>query len=157
MTDKEKFRYQLEHRMLPDMLYTQKINMLNAIIDKGGKFFSDIYLIYSPFAEILFTEDDFKIDAKCCQYDENRHTLYFLVVTMPKPTVTPLCERVYFCYEEKTDTVKYYTSEKSPFKENAICSWNEKGQHENFGPAPQNAEKEFQIVGNLFLKHIIDK
>lgn len=156
MTESEKFRYTFEHKLLPDMFYKEKVGLLNAILDKGGKFFSDVYTVYAPVGEErTYTEDDFKIDAKCCQYDENRRTLYFLIVTMPEPTVPTLCLRVYFCYEEKTGAVKYCTSEKSPFSGNAICSQTENGEHENLGAAPESAEQEFQKIGNMFLKYII--
>lgn len=157
MNEHEKFRYKLEHEMFPDMLYSQKVNMLNAIIDKGGKFFSDIYLIYSPFAEILYKEDDFKVDAKCCQYDENRRTLYFLVVTMPEPTAADLCKRVYFCYEEKTGIVKYYTSEKTENGTLNMCSWTKHKTHKVYDASPMDEELEFRRIGNMFLKYVSEK
>lgn len=158
MTESEKFRYTLEHKLLPNMFYEQKVRMLNAILDKGGKFFSDIYLVYSPVdAEKAYSENDFGIEVKRCQYDENRRTLDFLIVTMPKPTSSTLCRRVYFCFEEKTGAVKYYTSERCADSSYAMCSWTEQSEHENYGTAPKTAEKEFQKIGNMFLKYIIEQ
>lgn len=153
MTEFEQFRYMLEHRMFPDMLYTRKVDLLNAILDKGGKFFSDLYLIYAPTNDIVYKEEDFKISAKRCQSDDKM--LYYLVVTMPEPTMPLLCKRVYFCYEEKTGIVKYYTSELAEDGTLMMCSWNKHQEHSNYGSSPMDEELEFRRIGNIFLKYIL--
>ena len=153
MTDLEQFRYTLEQEILPNMFYKNKSDMFNAILDKGGKFFSDLYLVYGPVTNIVYTEDDFKISAKRCMSDNKM--LYFLVVDMPEPTIPLLCQRVYFCCEVESEIVRYYTSELSENGSYSMCSWNKHHNHTNYDIAPKNEEQEFQRIGNIFLKYIL--
>lgn len=154
MTENESFRYNLEQKMLPRMLYEKKVDVLNAILDKNTKFFSDIYLVYSPSAEIVYREDDFKLAAKRCKSDKKM--LYYIVVTMPEPTVPTLCKRVYFCYEEKTEIVRYYTSELTEDGLLNMCSVNKYGDHKVCDVSPMDEELEFRRIGNMFLKYVLE-
>ena len=154
MTENESFRYSLEQKMLPHMLYEQKVDVLNAILDKNTKFFSDIYLVYSPSAEILYREEDFKLAAKRCKSDQKM--LYYIVVTMPEPTIPTLCKRIYFCYEEKTDIVRYYTSELAEDGTLNMCSINKHGDRKVYDVSPMDEELEFRRIGNMFLKYVLD-
>ena len=154
MTDMEQFRYTLEHEILPNMFYKNKSDMFNAILDKGGKFFSDLYLIYGPVTDIVYTENDFKISAKRCMSDNKM--LYFLVVDMPEPTMPLLCQRVYFCCEVESEFVRYYTSELGENGSYLMCSWNKHHIHTNYDTAPEDEEQEFRRIGNIFLKYILN-
>ena len=148
----ERFRYNLEHDMIPKSYYNAKINLLNSTLDKGGKFFSDIYLIYSPISEIVYTEEDFKISQKRVMNDDKM--LYFVIVDMPEPKIPTFCRRVYFCCEVETGLVRYYTSELTIDGSFFICSWNKHMNHSNYGLAPVDKEQEFRKVGNMFLKYV---
>lgn len=153
MTEFEQFRYNLEHNILPNSYYNSKSDMLNSILDKEGKFFSDVYLVYSPTTEIVYKEEDFKITQKRVMNDDNM--LYFVIVDMPKPAVPMLCRRVYFCYEVKSGIAKYYTSELTQDGKFMMCSWNKHRQHANYGEAPTDKELEFRKIGNIFLKYVL--
>ncbi len=153
MTEFEQFRYNLEHDMIPNSYYNAKSDFLNALLDKEGKFFSDIYLVYSPTTEIIYKEDDFKISQKRVMHDNKM--LYFVIVTMPEPKYPTHCRRVYFCYEVESGIVRYYTSELSFDGSYMMCSWNKHHQHTNYGVAPKGDEEEFRKIGNLFLKYIM--
>ena len=153
MTEIEQFRYNLEHNILPKSFYNGKIDFLNSVLDKDGKFFSDIYLIFSPSTEIIYNENDFVVTQKRVMNDDRM--LYFVIVTMPDPTIPLLCKRVYFCYEVGSEIAKYYTSERSENGEYMMCSWNKHETHNNYGVSPGNAELEFRKIGNMFLKYVL--
>lgn len=146
------FRYQLEHAMIPKSFYKANSDFLNSVLDKGGKFFSDIYLVYSPSMEIVYTEKDFKISQKRVMNDDKM--LYFVIADMPKPDFPLLCRRVYFCCDVESDIVRYYTSELMENGSYCICSWNKHMNHSNYGLAPKDKEQEFRKVGNMFLKYV---
>ena len=146
------FRYNLEHDMMPKTYYKSSSSLLNSILDKGEKFFSDLYLVYSPSVEIVYTESDFKVSQKRVMNDDKM--LYFVIIDMPKPDYPLLCRRVYFCCDVESDIVRYYTSELSEDGCYFICSWNKHFNHSNYGAAPKDKEKEFRKVGNLFLKYV---
>lgn len=153
MTEFEQFRYTLEHRILPQSYYNSKSDMLNSILDKEGKFFSDVYLVYSPTTEIVYKEENFTITQKRVMNDNKM--LYFVIVNMPEPTAPTLCKRVYFCYEVESGIAKYYTSELTADGKLMMCSWNKHNEHSNYGVSPMDEELEFRKIGNIFLKYIL--
>ena len=153
MTEFEQFRYNLEHKILPKSYYNSKSDLLNSILDKEGKFFSDVYLVYSPTADIVYKEEDFKITQK--RVMNNNRMLYFVIVTMPKPTAPTLCRRVYFCYEVESGIAKYYMSELNEDGKFVMCSENKHGEHSSYGESPTDEELEFRKIGNIFLKYIL--
>lgn len=154
MTDFEKFRYEFESNIIPNSFYKAKSDFLNSILDKGGKFFSDIYLLLSPVSDIVYHEEDFTINQKRVMNDNKM--LYFIIVNMPKPTVPGFSRRVYFCCEVESGIVRYYTSELAEDGSFFMCSWNKHGTHSNYGKAPNDKEQEFRKIGNMFLKYILD-
>lgn len=154
MTELEQFRYGFEQKLLPQMFYNEKVKLLNAILDKEGKFFSDIYIVFGPATDAIYNENDFTITAKKIQSDDKM--LYYLIVDMPKPSMMFLSRRVYLCYEEKSGIVKYYTSEKSMDGNYAMCSIAKSGVRSNYGMAPEDEELEFRKIGNIFLKYVLD-
>lgn len=153
MTEFEQFRYNLEHKILPQSYYNSKSDMLNSILDKEGKFFSDVYLVYSPTTEIVYREDDFKITQKRVMNDNRM--LYFVIVTMPEPTAPSLCRRVYFCYEVESGIAKYYMSELTEDGRFIMCSRNKHNEQNTCGESPMDEELEFRKIGNIFLKYIL--
>ena len=153
MTEFEQLRYMIEHRILPKLYYDNKSDMLNAILDKQGKFFSDVYTVYSPSTGIVCNEEDFKITQKRVMNDNRM--LYFVIVTMPEPSIPLLCKRVYFCSEVESGIVKYYTSELDANGKLMMCSWNKHNAHTNYGESPMDEELEFRKIGNIFLKYIL--
>ena len=154
MTELEKFRYDFEQRLLPQLLYNEKAKLLNAILDKEGKFFSDLFIVFGPVTDTIYNEKEFVIGAKRIQSDDKM--LDYLIVNMPKPTMMPLCRRIYLCFEEKSGIVRYYTSEKSIDNKYAMCCVTKQGTRLNYGSAPDDGELEFRKIGNIFLKYILE-
>jgi len=150
MTDLEQFRYTLEHETVPRWFYNSPVAFINAAADKEGKFFSDLYILFGPVSDKVYTEKDFEvIPKKVISGDLN---MYIIIAEMPEPTAATLCRRMYFCYEEKTKAAKYYASEFTLDGGFMVCSWNDDMVHENFGKSPSDDPKEFRFVAELFLK-----
>lgn len=152
MTELESFRYELEYKIIPKWYYKDPIAFINMLTDKGGKFFSDVYLLFAPPSNSdAYTENDFEIIPKKVVSDDLN--MYIIIAEMPAPTAMTLCRRMYFCYEEKTKAAKYYTSEFTLDGGFMVCSWNGEAEHENYGRAPTDDPKEFRMTAELFLKY----
>ncbi len=158
MLEKNEFRHRLEQKVLPNTFYKDKDKFLDSVLDKGGKFFSDLFVLFAPPESALYNEKAFTVTAKKLDYrddDEVKKELYIVIVDMPKPEETHLCRRIYFCYEEESGTARYFTSELShtgDYFMSSVISGEEKG---DYGIAPENTELEFRRIGNIFLKQII--
>ena len=61
MNEFEKSRYTLERTLLPGMFLSQKANMLNSILDKEGKFFTDAMAVYLGVTSADYRADGFKV------------------------------------------------------------------------------------------------
>ncbi len=160
MRDENMFRYRLEQRILPRSFYEGKENFLNSVLDKNGKFFSDIITLFAPHESTIYNEKDFTVTAKHLSYredDEVKKKLYLVIVDMPQPEEVLLCRRLYFCYEEFSKTAKYYTSELSLRGDYFMCAVNSNDTRSNYGKAPKDLELEFRKIGNMFLKQLIGK
>lgn len=152
MTEFEQFRYTLEHESIPKWFYSSPVAFINAVTDKGGKFFSDLYVLFAPVTDGSYSEKNFGIIPKKVKSDDLN--MYIIIAEMPEPTAMTLCRRVYFCYEEKTKCVKYYTSEFTADGDYMICSWTDDRVHENYGKAPLSDPKEFRYAAEMFLKYV---
>ena len=160
MQDNNLFRYSLEQKILPNSFYAGKEDFLYSILEKNGKFFSDIITLFAPPESTIYNEKDFEVTAKHLSYredDEVKKKLYLVIVDMPQPEEVLWCRRLYFCYEENSKSAKYYTSELALSGDYLICSVNKNGIRNNYGKAPQDLELEFRKVGNMFLKKLIGK
>lgn len=151
--DNYKVRYIVEHRAIPEIFYREKAGLLNAILDKQGQFFSQLFDLVSQTAEdeeaMSYSEEDFNIEPRGFRCEDMN--VYVIIVDMPKPQCSPLCRTLYFCYEETTETVKYYTSEKSIETPYMLCGWNDDQTHVNYGRAELDREKEFMQTARLFI------
>lgn len=160
MLEKNEFRYRLEQRILPNTFYKDKDKFLDSVLDKGGKFFSDLFVLFAPPESAVYSEKDFGVAAKKIEYrneDDKKTELYIVIADMPKPDEMQLCRRIYFCYEEESDTARYFTSELSFTGDYFICSVINGEGKGDYGIAPEDTELEFRKVGNTFLKQIIGK
>ena len=158
MLEKNEFRYRLEQKILPNTFYKDKDKFLDSVLDKGGKFFSDLFVLFAPPESAVYDENDFTVSAIKLDYrdeDDKKTEIYIVIVDMPTPEEMLLCRRLYFCYEEKSDTARCFTSELSFTGDYYLCSviiGEEKG---DYGIAPEDTEIEFRKIGNTFLKQII--
>ena len=83
MQDNNLFRYSLEQKILPNSFYAGKEDFLYSILEKNGKFFSDIITLFAPPESTIYNEKDFEVTAKHLSYredDEVKKKLYLVIV-----------------------------------------------------------------------------
>lgn len=152
MNDFEKARYRLEQELLPNVLTEHKMGLLNAILDKEGKFFTDFLSIALGMRDDGYKSDDFEVYLQRAKSDDRFFN--FLVVRLPKPTALQLADTLYLCCEETTEQTAYFTVERSMGNVRVICGVS--GDiHENYGAAPDDPDKEFQKAANIFIRGIL--
>ena len=158
MLEKNEFRYSLEQKILPNTFYKDKEKFLDSVLDKGGKFFSDLFVLFAPPESSIYNENDFTVTAKKIDYrddEEIKKELYIVIADMPEADEMNLCRRLYFCYEEKSGIARYFTSALSfsgDYYMASVIKGEEKG---DYGKAPEDLELEFRKIGNIFLKQVI--
>ena len=69
-------------------------------------------------------------------------------VTMPKPEESPLCTRLYFCYNPLFGKIRYFTIEKGMVCD-MLCEWSDDGAHMNYGPISGTEEDERKKVWEI--------
>ncbi len=152
MSKFERAVYEFEQHLLPSLFKSTKVNLLNAILDKEGEFFvQTVKLAYGEKNE-NFVAEKFKVSLDRARSGED-YIFDFVTVQMPAPKTPLLAEILYFCLEEKTNSVKYYLCEKSYNNKSMICSTTG-DVRENYGEAPKSYEAKFRKVANLFIKEV---
>lgn len=149
MTELEKGRRTLEQKLLPKMFYEEKANMLNSILDKEGKFFVDAMVVYLGVFDKAYSADRFKVYLQRAKSGDKFFD--FVVVKLPEPEVLGLADALYFCMEETTGQVKYFSAEKSLGGARLLCSTDGE-EREEHGELPDDADKEFQKAANIFIR-----
>lgn len=124
-------RYYFEHRLLPQFLYEDPATILNYLDAKG------VFALWSSFTQnngldLIYSQEDFA--QALIQKDDGTS---MMLVFLPRPEDTPLCSRVYLCWNPETDKKGYYTVEYDNFFGESwfLCGWSEEGTHLNFGGA----------------------
>lgn len=146
---KYKHRYIFEHRVLPQYVYSGRAGVLNAIIEKGGDFFIDLYTLIPYEGKLRYRATDFSVEPRGFMHEDKK--VYVAIINMPKPEISPLCRRAYVFFEEKTDTIRYYTSELSVETPFMLCGWDENQAHINLGKSELDLEKEFLMAARHFI------
>lgn len=148
-------RKKVEQEILPNFLYSQKSALFASILDKQGKFFSDIYncMFFDPTGESEYKEDDFSVEIKSFAHQDT--CFYVLIIGMPEAANVSICRRVYLCYDRESETVMYFTSEltDSGFK---LCGVNEDGEHLSYGRGSDEVMRELADVVRAVLA-VLDK
>lgn len=151
MNEFEKSRYTLERTLLPGMFLSQKANMLNSILDKEGKFFTDAMAVYLGVTSADYRADGFKV---YLQRAKSENKLFdFVVVKQPVSENLTLADTLYFCLEETTGETKYFLTERKPGNVRTLCSTD--GENiEHHGDLPDDADHEFQKMANIFIRDV---
>lgn len=148
-------RKKVEQEILPNFLYSQKSALFASILDKQGKFFSDIYncMFFDPTGESDHSQDEFSVEIKSFAHQDT--CFYVLIACMPEAADLSICRRVYFCYDRESETVMYFTSEltEDGFK---LCGINEDGEHLNYGDGSDDVMRELADVVRAILA-VLDK
>ena len=151
MNEFEKSRYTLERTLLPGMFLGQKANMLNAILDKEGKFFTDAMAVYLGASSADYKPGNFKV---YLQRAKSENKLFdFVVVKQPESDCLTLADTLYFCMEETTGETRYFLTERKPGNVRTLCSTD--GENiEYHGELPDDADHEFQKMANIFIRDV---
>ncbi len=122
-------RYYFEHRLLPSELY-ENTDQLTEYLRKNGA-----YVLWANFTgnngfDVVYPEDAFGT-AEFPQDDGTN----VMMLSLPKPEESPLCSRVYLCWNPETGKTGYYTVELDNFFGEAwyLCSWTADGVHMDYG------------------------
>ena len=151
MTAAESARYLVEHRLLPSALYSAGDGLLVEITDGAEGLLMDAYAYAEENVEgyeCPYTAEDFDTEVNVIDMDGDMG--YIVRVDMPKPEASPLCRAVYFCFDQRTETCAYFTSELTPDGRYALCSWDEKGTHLNYGATDATVDDETEGVAMIF-------
>ncbi len=153
MTELEKARKTLEQTLLPKMFAQEKANMLNSILDKEGKFFVDAMAVYFGLFDAAYKTEHFKVYLQRAKSGEMFFD--FVMVKQPEPQSLGLADTLYFCLEETTGAVKYFTAEKSVGGARKLSSTDGES-YEDHGVLPDDPDKEFQKTANIFIRSVTD-
>lgn len=156
MTDLESARIKMEQQLLPNMLEQQGMSLLNSILDKKGKFFTDLLAVFFGVADKSFTADKIKI---YLQRAKSGDLLFdFLQVDMPHTGLVGMAQRLFFCIEETTGEVRYFTEEAS-LGGGAVLFLNDGSGcgKTSFSEVPQDRDKAFQKMANIFIRELTEK
>lgn len=122
-------RYYFEHRLLPSELYENTEQLIGFLRQNG------IYALWANFTgnngfNVVYPEDAFGM-AEFPQEDGTN----VMMLSLPKPEDSPLCSRVYLCWNPETGKAGYYTVELDSFFGEAwyLCSWSADGNHLDYG------------------------
>ena len=151
MTELEKGRLTLEKKLLPKMFHEERANMLNSILDKEGKFFVDAMIVYLGVFDKAYGSEDFKVYLQRAKSEDK--FCDFVVVKQPGTDVPGLADTLYFCLEETTGEVKYFLAERSLGGTRLLCSTDGEDREEH-GQLPDDADKEFQKMANIFIRQV---
>ncbi len=125
-------RRKVEEKIIPGFLYNQKSAVFAAVMDKEGRFFSDIYncMFYDPTGETEYKSKDFSVEIKSFAHQDT--CFYIMVVNMPQSDDIGVCRRVYLCYDRESELCMYFISQRT---ENGyrLCTVNENGKKIEYG------------------------
>ena len=150
-------RYYFEHRLLPSMYYDDPEKLLDTLRDPGA-FDIWLWLTEQVGMDVTYQEENFRFR------ELNREDgIYMLIQELPKPEDTPLCSRLYFCYQAETKTAWYYTIEYDNFfgESYFLCAWTQDGNHLDFGTCPtvdstaENYEDQLAAEADLVAQSIL--
>ncbi len=153
MTTLEKARKTLEQTLMPQMFAQQRANLLNSILDKEGKFFTDIMSVYLGVRDESYCADDFKV---YLQRAKSENKLFdFVVVKTPKTETPGIADTLYFCLEETTGETSYLIAEQSVGGQRILKALDEELPLDH-GILPDDADKEFQKMANIFIRRMLE-
>ncbi|MBQ1388459.1 MAG: hypothetical protein IIY78_02420 [Clostridia bacterium] len=151
MTELEKARKTMEQTLMPQMFAMEKANLLNSILDKEGKFFTDVMAIYLGVVNDQYKADDFKVYLQRAKSEEMLFD--FVVVKTPVCGTAGIADTMYFCLEETTGEISYLVAEKSLGGQRVLRALDEELPKDH-GVLPEDADKEFQKMANIFIRRI---
>lgn len=153
----EQVRYFLEHKALPEELYSDHGGgLVVAILKERGKFFVQALNILGKEEGYTcpYSEDDYVFKPQLIRGKGRAPDLAILEIDMPEPERMPLCSRVYICHDDKLDHIRYYTVERTYDGSSMLCGWDQEC-HSNYGPAPSDEKELFLKIYGMYLKYLV--
>lgn len=151
MTELEKGRRTLEQKLLPKMFYEERANMLNAMLDKEGKFFTDVMAVYLGIFDEEYKANDIKVYLQRAKSEDKFFD--FVMVKQPEFGCAGIADTLYFCLEETTGEVCFFAAEKGLGADRNLIETdgNDRTDH---GKLPEDADIEFQKAANIFIRRV---
>ena len=150
-------RYYFEHKLLPQLLYSENGSaMIVAILKEKEKLFVDLMndLVKEQDFVCPYTERDYALLPQIVSAHAGLPEFALVEIRMPKPEGMPLCSRVYICHDNKLKNIRYYTLELSFDNSYVLCGWDENGAHINHGDAPDEDSKRCLKVLKLYMDYL---
>ena len=127
-------RYMIEADLLPSLILgSNGISVAETILDEKGKFFVKLYSSLHKDCLCFYSVNDFSV--KNFKFDKDH---YLLEITMPKPEISPLCEKLIIAIDFSMKAIRYITIEKGAVGGSILCEWKFSGSdgrktHLNYG------------------------
>ena len=149
-------RYDLEHKLLPQFLFSDTgPELISTLLKERGKFFVDALTIIGKEYGVScpYKEDEYVFKPQIIVAHENVPEIVFLSIDMPTPEFATLCARIYICFDSSLSNIRYYTVEKSFPDFQMLCGWDEDSIHANYGRAPESDEDLFSKIYELYCEY----
>ena len=118
-------RYTIEADLLPHLILGNNgISVATTILDEKGKFFVKLFSSLNTEHRCIYSANDFSV--KNFKVDTSH---YILEITMPKPEISPLCEKLIIAVDFSIRTTRYLTVEKGAVGGSILCEWKIEGSN----------------------------
>ena len=127
-------RYTIEADLLPSLILGNNgISVAETILDEEGKFFVKLFSSLHQDRRCRYSANDFSV--KNFEFDTDH---YILEITMPRPEISPLCEKLIIAIDFRINVIRYLTVEKGAVGGSILCEWKINGgnggkTHLNYG------------------------
>ena len=127
-------RYTIETDLLPSLVLGHDgISVATTILDEKGKFFVKLFSLLNKDYPCPYSANDFLVKNFTVDKDH-----YILEITMPKPEISPLCEKLIIAVDFSMKVLRYLTVEKGAVGGSILCEWsfdrsNGGKTHSNYG------------------------
>ncbi len=122
-------RYFFEHKMIPPLFYEDPEALIEFMRNDGP------FTLWTRFSEKngldpVYSAEDFGV-----RDFSQEGGLEMVMISMPTPPDSPLCFRIYLCYDPATKSAGVFTLEYDNFLGDSCftCGWSKSGDHLNFG------------------------
>lgn len=155
MNKEHEIRYAVEHKILPNLIFKERIKIINILTQKGPEILTNIFkdLSEEQKIETIYSEKDFEVKG----YSILKDLIYVLDIKMPETKEVPDCSHIYVMFDMFGKNISYFTLEKMmPFFTETtddifvLCGWNEKGDHLNYGFNTTKETSEEEIIKKIY-------
>ena len=150
MIAKDIIRYGVEHKIMPQAMYSLQLATAVQLMIAPYKTMSAFYKEAEGNYLAFVAPNAFDVTSHVVENETDR--LLIIRVKMPEPKDTYQCRATYLCFSRVSGKSLYFTSEMNNKGRYLLCAWSRDGAHLNFGYAPDSFDDELQVVESLFEK-----